>query len=223
MAITSQLAPGSIAKPGVCTSSTRPASPYDGQVIYQQDTDQAYVWNGSSWVLLSTGTVNPPGLEWISTTTPASSTTIGVNSVFSSAYKNYRVVFNGTNASVTGTLYFRLRKGGTSSGYQNNYNWGGWVYYTTTAAGNNIGSASSAFNLCVMSGASYTQAVIELGSPNEARPTTISNVANSWYSNFAGVSIAGYKNDSEQYDGIEVYQDAGGTLTGTFIVYGYKS
>lgn len=222
MGLSSQLAASAIARPGVCTSSTRPASPYQGQVIYQTDTNTTLVWNGSGWVLLSTGTANPPGLEFISTTTPASATTIGVNSIFNSTYKNYRVVYTGTYASVTGTLYFRLRKGGTSTGYQTNYNWGGFTYYTTAAPGNNYASATTAFNLCVMSGTSYTQAVIELGSPYEARPTTILNNANSWYSNFAGLSITGYKNDSEQYDGIEVYQDAGGTLTGTFTVYGYK-
>lgn len=40
-------------KPGVCTSSNRPANPYDGMVIYETDTDKALVWNGSSWVVLS--------------------------------------------------------------------------------------------------------------------------------------------------------------------------
>ena len=48
-------------------------------------------------------------------------------------------------------------------------------------------------------------------------------MATSWYSNFTGASVTGYKNDSEQYDGIEVYQDAGGTLTGTFSIYGYRT
>ena len=37
---------------GVCTSTTRPASPFDGQVIYETDTDRAMVWNGTSWVVL---------------------------------------------------------------------------------------------------------------------------------------------------------------------------
>jgi hypothetical protein len=36
-------------QPGVCTSATRPVSPYEGQVIYETDTDSVYVWNGSSW------------------------------------------------------------------------------------------------------------------------------------------------------------------------------
>jgi len=36
-------------RPGVCTSSTRPAAPYEGQMIYETDTDKVLVWNGSAW------------------------------------------------------------------------------------------------------------------------------------------------------------------------------
>ncbi len=38
-------------KPGVCTSTTRPSAPYEGQMIYETDTDRILVYNGSSWVL----------------------------------------------------------------------------------------------------------------------------------------------------------------------------
>ncbi len=41
-------------RPGVCTSTTRPTSPYTGQIIYETDTGQMLVWNGSSW-----GSLNP--------------------------------------------------------------------------------------------------------------------------------------------------------------------
>jgi len=56
MGLSSILAPGSIAKPGVCTSSTRPASPYEGQVIYTTDTDLLQIWNGTAWRTLAFGT-----------------------------------------------------------------------------------------------------------------------------------------------------------------------
>lgn len=36
-------------KPGVCTSSTRPASPFIGQTIYETDTTSLKIWNGSAW------------------------------------------------------------------------------------------------------------------------------------------------------------------------------
>lgn len=37
-------------KPGVCTSSTKPAVPFEGQVIYMTDVDQTAVWDGTQWV-----------------------------------------------------------------------------------------------------------------------------------------------------------------------------
>jgi hypothetical protein len=36
-------------RPGVCLSTSRPASPYIGQVIYMTDVNQSAVWNGTSW------------------------------------------------------------------------------------------------------------------------------------------------------------------------------
>ena len=50
MGISQQIGASSLIKPGVCTSTTRPASPYQGQVIYETDTNLQYSWNGSSWI-----------------------------------------------------------------------------------------------------------------------------------------------------------------------------
>lgn len=38
---------------GVCLSTTRPAAPYDGQMIYETDTNLVRIWNGSAWKTLS--------------------------------------------------------------------------------------------------------------------------------------------------------------------------
>jgi hypothetical protein len=43
----------SVVRPGVCTSSTRPAAPFDGQVVYLTDTDQTLVWDGAAWTVLA--------------------------------------------------------------------------------------------------------------------------------------------------------------------------
>ena len=55
MAISSALGIGSAAL-GVCTSSTRPTSPFEGQMIYETDTDMVAIWNGSSWRYLAATT-----------------------------------------------------------------------------------------------------------------------------------------------------------------------
>jgi len=37
-------------KPGVCTTATRPASPFTGQLIYDTTIAQTLIWSGSAWV-----------------------------------------------------------------------------------------------------------------------------------------------------------------------------
>lgn len=37
-------------RPGVCLSTSRPTAPYEGQMIYETDTDLVYLWNGTGWV-----------------------------------------------------------------------------------------------------------------------------------------------------------------------------
>jgi hypothetical protein len=49
MPLSSVVGAQSIIKPGVCTSSTRPASQFEGQMIYETDTDKVLVWDGSTW------------------------------------------------------------------------------------------------------------------------------------------------------------------------------
>lgn len=46
-------------RPGVCTSTSRPGSPFEGQTIYETDTDLVRSYNGSSWVTIGpTATFN---------------------------------------------------------------------------------------------------------------------------------------------------------------------
>lgn len=58
-------------RPGVVTSTTRPTNPYEGQVIYETDTDKVLVWNNSAWLFLSTPQATEIGAwqAWIPTFT----------------------------------------------------------------------------------------------------------------------------------------------------------
>lgn len=38
---------------GVCTSSTRPANPYEGQLIYETDTNRTLVYDNSAWLVVA--------------------------------------------------------------------------------------------------------------------------------------------------------------------------
>jgi hypothetical protein len=52
-------------RPGVCLSSSRPTVPYEGQMIYETDTDMLAIWNGTAW-------------RYIAATTPTSGTVLQV-------------------------------------------------------------------------------------------------------------------------------------------------
>jgi len=56
-------------QPGVCTSTTRPASPFEGQMIYETDTNLLLVYNGSAWVCLTAQSATVLTLENTTSTT----------------------------------------------------------------------------------------------------------------------------------------------------------
>ena len=55
MPFSSVLGASSVIKPGVCTSTTRPTVPYEGQLIYETDTDRVAAYNGSAWAYMASG------------------------------------------------------------------------------------------------------------------------------------------------------------------------
>lgn len=46
-------------QPGVCTSTTRPTAPYEGQMIYTTDLDTLEIWTGSAWQVTFTAGASP--------------------------------------------------------------------------------------------------------------------------------------------------------------------
>lgn len=69
MPFSSVLGASSVIKPGVCTSSTRPTVPYEGQLIYETDTDLVLAYNGSSWRAVSNAIATNGGILQIVSTT----------------------------------------------------------------------------------------------------------------------------------------------------------
>jgi len=67
-------------KSGVCTSSTRPVNPFEGQLIYETDTNRTLVYDNAAWLVvadnqvLSIDSVN--GRVGIGTTTPNDKVTV---------------------------------------------------------------------------------------------------------------------------------------------------
>ena len=98
---------------GVCTSTNRPTTPYEGQHIYETDTDIEYVWNGSAWVVnyvsaaspAFTGTPTAPTATAGTNTTQLATTafvTTAVSNISVGAVPNFLVYLSGGNGSAVG-------------------------------------------------------------------------------------------------------------------------
>lgn len=127
MPLSSVVGAQSIVKPGVCTSTTRPASPYVGQCIYETDTLLAKVWNGSTWADYPEGKL-----------TATTAVTSGRNVVINGAMNVWQ---RGTN---TGTL------GVGGGSYVGPDRW--WFYnngFTTTMSQQLCGATLPQFRNCL--------------------------------------------------------------------------
>ena len=97
-------------RPGVCTSSTRPTAPYEGQQIYETDTDKTLVWTGSAWLYLSTPQTSEIGAwqTWTPTITPQA----GTFTTVTTNWARYAVI----NELLIAQLKFTLTSVGSGAG-----------------------------------------------------------------------------------------------------------
>lgn len=175
----------------------------------------------STGELLSSSDMNRVGLWRIGSVT-ATNTTIALDNVFTTTFSRYRIFVTQTNASVTGTTLFRFRAGGAAIA-TNDYYYGGHVYYYNTVPGSWYAGPTSSFPTIIATGGNQTQMVIDLSFPRDAqRKGFVAQQTNS-FSNYIGSTTHGIVNlTATNYDGFQLTQDAGATLTATAIVYGYN-
>ena len=97
-------------------------SPQEGMISYLKDTNSTEYYSGSAWVALGGG--SSAALVKITAQSFTTSSAVNVNDVFSSTYKNYKVMLNLTaSASGIGCNY-RFRVAGadnTTSNYASQY------------------------------------------------------------------------------------------------------
>lgn len=216
MPLSSVIGSSSIMQPGVCTSTTRPASPYDGQVTYETDTDRTLVWNGTGWVFLSTSRANPGGLDLVKTQTIGNAvSSVEVTDAFSSTYDNYLILVSGGVGSTN--INLRLTLGSTATGYSYagfyaQYSSAGVVATNTnTATFFDVGYATS----------NAISSRIELESPNLAKRTIIRAQATGSTTTWYRFDYAGFLDNATQYTAFTLTCSTGTITGGTIAVYGY--
>jgi hypothetical protein len=203
-------------RPGVCTSTTRPTAPYEGQVIFQKDTDQLLVWNGTAWVIPNQTTQNPTGLELIKTQAVGTTvTSVDVVSVFSNDYDNYLINYSGVCTHSGEVL--RLRLGTTAeSGYYGTLIYGSYA----SSVGSYVADNNTQLWTHVSGGTGgrvNMNAVIT--SPFLSTDTTV-------FSTYLDGANAGHKagwlNNDSSYTSFQIVVGTGTITGGTITVYGYR-
>ena len=210
-------------QPGVCTSSTRPTAPYEGQTIYETDTDLTYIWGGSAWQQVSGGTaVGNSGLVLISTYTVGSGITTFDIGTMNSTYDNYRLVWSGLTPSTNGQdMYMTLVTSGGSesaSGYLNQ------VAYVTNANAFAASYASRAYLVCASSSttAHKFSGIIELFAPAVADYTYMTSTAYLNRNDIVGFGFNGRQESATAYSTVRFRFSAGSVTGGTMSLYGYR-
>jgi len=208
---------------GVCTvtAGTATVSTAGSLAIPQNGSGTLYFTSaGVSIFYPSAATATASGLVLVQAETSFSAaSSYSANNVFTSTYRNYRIIFNTTEGAGSVTMKLRAAGTDTTTNY-NSYN----VYGTSANLFANNALGTDEWYLCDMTTAADGSGfgVIDILGPQVAFPTTFSG-------QFYGASGAdnyfyvdtGRQNSTTQFDGFTILSTTTG-MTGTYTVYGYS-
>jgi hypothetical protein len=217
MGIASFSGASSVIKPGVVTSSTRPSSPFVGQLIYETDTTRLAAYNGSAWVTQN-------GLQLVAAASFSGVTSVQVNNCFTSTYRNYRIYIDCVGVTNSNKLSMRLSVSGTPSttGY---YSGMQAFDYTTSGA---FSSSLTSDRVQIMwvgstgAAANAKGAFVDVMRPQLAVETdflSMNNGVNAGVAYQGGLVISAHT-VSTAYDGFTIINSAGTNIAGAYRVYG---
>lgn len=203
-------------RPGVCTSTTRPSTPFEGQMIYETDTNRVLVYEGAAWVMIA-DTDTPPALELVKVQTVGSAVaSVTVSDCFSSTYDNYRLIVQGVVCSQAANITFQF-SGITS----NTYLMGGTFFTYASATASGYGpSATNVWAAFGYAGTTNSHICADIFAPfastTKAMFTQASSTTN--YYSFGGTCTS-----TTSATGFVLGLSAGTMTGGTIRVYGYRN
>jgi len=199
---------------GYTTTDARVGVGTNGQVLTADSTAGA----GVAWA-----TPAAAGLTLITTQSYSATSTVNVNSCFSSTYRNYRIyINNSTTGGASDYVQIRLRASGTDSSTTYKYNGQTWFSNSTTpqtptgnpttqfAYENSSINLKGWFDLLDPFAALYT-GYNGFATANNTSTSGTSESATNWGQHYTATS----------YDGFSILFNSG-SCTGNISVYGYK-
>ena len=214
MPFSSVLGASSVIKPGVVTSSTRPSAPYEGQLIFETDTDRLAAYNGSAWVTQNALVVVKPETSF------SAVSSLTADSVFTSTYTNYRMIIRYQTSTNELAMQFRAAAVDTATGY----NFQRIQANAGTVDGVQSTSQTSAYVGHSGSGGFWCLTTVELSGVQLAEPTVYHGLCtrnNSAYTSPIITQYFGNQSASTTFDGIKLLVSSG-TMTGSYTIYGYS-
>jgi len=179
---------------------------------------------GANGQFLTADSAEATGLKWasaasgftlISKTTITAATTTNVDSVFTSTYRNYKVILTGTSTT-TDYMNFRFRTSGTSNSNAN-YE----MYLNRWNGTNAVQNAQTQVN---SSGGGTLACMVEMDvfNPQNTNRTQFWQTSHGWQStsSYDIRNYLGFFNNTTQFDGISFFMSSG-TFTGNLYIYGY--
>ena len=151
--------------------------------------------------------------ETIGTAVP----TVTVSDCFSSAYDNYRIVWNMNSASATANVQFQFNNA-TTNDYYTNAIYMGWTATTMTGYGP---AATNHIVIGFSANANVAAGSLDVFRPNAAVRTALVSQSSSNANYFTGGGLHG---TTAQHTGFNITLSASATMTGgTVRVYGYRN
>jgi hypothetical protein len=194
------------------------ASPTEGMVSYQNDVDILQTYNGAAWVPAA-------GLNHIRSQSFSAVSTVTVDDVYSSLYRNYQIFVSLTAVSGTGRQMDYAHRQGTTpvlSNYRNQrvFNFGATIVSDDVSGATNRTSVFAGVDSTNIGGAF---AFMYIANPFLTRPTTTTMTATSGFGASGQIDqrISCVQTDSISITGFQFTTNTG-TVTGSVDVYGVK-
>jgi hypothetical protein len=156
------------------------------------------------------------GLTLINTTTFSAVTSVSIDSLFSSTYDNYQIVFTTTTTSAGADIRMKLRSGGADNSANDYFT---QVSYLQSGGLTNLSGTTTTGFFIVAATNILTTSIINLSNPNLATSTK-SGVFSTMGGTNQRYTFGGfYKQNSTQFTGLSMITDAP-TMTGQISIYG---
>ena len=191
----------------------------EGQLCYLSSTNVVQYYDGAAWATVGPSTAGGFVVTKDETAFSAAST-VEIDNAFSAEYTNYKI-FIRYQTSSTGDIYSRFRVGGVSASGAN-YNSQLIAGNSTTATGFRETSQTSMYIGDDSNGAFFSSMELSIYAPFAAEPTIATCINNRSNGNYTSSVIQVFATNhtvATSYDGIQILL-AGGTITGTYTVYG---